>query len=152
MIIKEIKVNSNKTTVSYHANNSDNCEMTSCFKGSLPPEIQNCVEQISNFVIETAKNSIEQDLNQGEFNIFGKEVARPEVKESGKDYSEVPIPIIEDTDIPDFSKMENAHIRYCIDICENLDSLKHAVAMNFGENLRAKDLEVAKEAAKQLIK
>ena len=153
MITKEIKVN-NKNAYVIYTGGPNTPERKDSFNDMLPPEIAEYVAQIGNFIRENAQAAYDQESNQVKME-FDSAPIEPEQGEEvkfeepiiGMDYSNVPIPLIEDTDIIDFKKVDRAHAFYIIDCCENMSSLKQAILMNFDHAIKAtSEMGVKKEA------
>jgi hypothetical protein len=157
IIIKELKLTPRKAVLKFRISEHDPYNREVSFDKPLPESISSHVDAIATFVKKEADDLLEEDLKQEDLPLDEEtEEEEPEEEadvphegvsgesdESGEkepaeeepnDWTNVPIPIIENTEVPAFKAMEKEHLIWYVNNTEKA-TLIEDVKFNFDKNL-----------------
>jgi hypothetical protein len=179
IIIKELKLTPRKAVLKFRISDHDPYNREVTFDKPLPERISSHVDAIAAFVKKEADDLLEEDLKQEDLPLDEEPEEEPEesetpdeeevkVPEEGvtgesdesseeelaedepEDWTNVAIPIIENTEVPAFKAMEKGHLIWYINNAEK-DTLIEDINFNFGKSLSADaSIEVVREQSIEL--
>lgn len=161
MIITEIKVTAKKATVKFKTKSNDPFEQSVIYDGPLDAERRSHIEAVGEHIIAKAREQMEAEDAQEKLRFdspeepeaepVGGDVLSYEDETQRTDWSSAAIPLHPETDIPDFSKMEKAHLEHYVSKAGK-EQLGADLEYNFAQKLDARlSVEKSRERALEVI-